>query len=606
MATLPDLPESRVTLLRSYAERTLAAIEANPNTLPWITGDQELDTGMMALVARGVHSLSADDQELFFHRLGEAAAQRSALDRSSTELLYHVVEALNAAGQQLSRPHLTTQRDERLLAVPGHLLESWRTVLGIGLLQHLREVPDDAYPLAQNALVVYARDSTVGWGLSDSELVRALDSVQRCYLPDAHTLTDREEQNKSVVRRADLDWKDLRALILVSEPEAVDASADSSATSQADAAADPDGGNASGDPDSTDSTGHPQNRGNEGSGPTGDGPDPDDPLFTDKVLPADANQADHLDEPAHGHERTVWPEREARHRDGPHNRPNRPPHNPSQRPPTASGAPGLFHPNGAPSNSADPYGGRPPAENVTIRQSALSGLSEGVGGLAAGLGGLFAGVGAVLSRFAPRPDLAARRWQEQRNQRSLERQYREGTRFLDRFNERLDLLQRDPRVQETFRAIAEDRLQRQEAVRDGADAKSQNGRHAAYVNTQWQKLLDTHPDLRDSLGLLETDAERIPEQVTPALAALEGLLDDPRGRREALLSKLERAKEQADGLPPSTPGKKSLSERLNNVLAAISRFLARLFGGSRVEVVSSAPSSPSPAAATSSPRRATP
>jgi len=584
MATIPDLPESRVALLRSYAERTLAAIEANPDTLPWITGDRELDTGMMALVARGVHSLSADDQELFFHRLGEATAQRSALDRSSTELLYHVVEALNAAGQQLSSPHLATHRDERLLAVPGHLLESWRTVLGIGLLQHLREVPDDAYPLAQNALIVYARDSTVGWGLSDSELVRALDSVQRCYLPDAHTLTDREERNKSVVRRADLDWKDLRALILLSEPEAVAASADPAADSNA--------GNAVGNPDPAGSAGHPQNPGNEGSEPVGHGPDPDDPLFTDRVLPADANQADHPGEAAYGREHTVWPEHQARHQNGPDHWPDLDPHNPLQ-PPPAPGAPGPSQQNGA------------PAGNITIRQSALSGLSEGVGGLAAGVGGLFAGVGAVLSRFAPRPDLVARRWQEQQIRRSLKRQYGQGERFLDRFNERLDLLQRDPRVQETFRTIAEDRLQRQEAVRDGADAQSQNARHAAYANTQWQKLLDTHPDLRDSLALLETDAERIPEEVIPALAALEDLPGDPRGRREALLAKLERAKEQADGLPPSTPDRKSLSERLGNVLAAISRFFARLFGGSREEVVASAPSSPAPAAARP-PRRATP
>lgn len=601
MADLPDLPESQITSLRAYAEATLSAIEANPGNLPWMTQDRGLDTGLIALVARGVQTMSAQNQEIFFHRLGEATAQRGALERSSMELLYHVVEALNAAGDHLARPQADAGRDERLLAVPGHLLDDWRTALAIGLMQHFRDVSADAYPLAQNTLIAFARDGAVGWGLNEAYLCEAIDTAQQYYFPGADELPDRMGMIKAVVRRADLDWKSLRAVIIGPDRDPAEPSAEVAASSGSNTAASGDDLNATGNTDSA--SGYPKDPDGTGAESTGQNPQQKDSIFTDGVL-SDASTADR-GEPAHGRERGAWPGSKAWHRSGPKNPPGPDPDNLLQLPPNIAAASSLFGPNGAHQNLAAQNTGLPNTSNVTIRQSALAGLSEGVDGLVGGVGGLFAGVGAVLSRFVPRPDLAARRWQERQNQQSLERQYRQGEQFVDRFNERLDLLQRDSRVQETFRAIAEDRQQRQEAIRDGADAHSQNTRHDAYVNAQWQKLLDAQPDLRDSLALLETDAERFPEMVNPALVALESLPGDPRGRQEALLAKLDRAREQSDGLPPSVPGKKSVSERLGNIFAAISRFLARLFGGSRVEV-STRPSTPAPVAASSAPRRTTP
>lgn len=598
MAQLPDLPETLTDRLRNYVEQTLTAMETAAK-IPWMDDDHRADLWQIALLARGIHTLSRADQEVVFHRLGEATDAAPARDRSSVELLYHTVEALNTAGDSIATPDTGNARDERLGNVPDHLLKDWRNALSTALVQHIREIREDAYPLAQNALLLFARDVSVGWGLSDTELQQSIDTAQAFYFEYPEDIQNLAAVTRTAVREVGFDWLGFRDLVIEDRCRArfAPTSGDrQQPPSDAEPAVPPDD-----DPAPSDHAENAHSPAHDGDA-KGEAPDAraeeDQAIFHDEVLPDSEGILDLTDDDPHPldpreeyHTRGTWPGDSGSFRQKKSSRDHD-----QQKAQTAVDPDPIHRPSfQEPTNPAGSHTGQKHfrqqagdvanGSTVQVRSTFLSGVGEGVGGLLAGTGGLFAGVGSVLSRFAPRPEPSLLRWQERRadreqrrEQKAREQPYRQAERFLDRFNQRLDLLRADGRVQETFRTIAEDRKQRADAVQDGANARIQQARHEAFTNAQWETALERHPDLRHSLTALEADAEQLPEKIVPAILALEEGDEMSRSQREGLLAKLDRAKAQSDDLPPSVPGQKSLADRMQGILAAIQNFLARIFG----------------------------
>jgi hypothetical protein len=165
-----------------------------------------------------------------------------------------------------------------------------------------------------------------------------------------------------------------------------------------------------------------------------------------------------------------------------------------------------------------------------------------------------------------------------------EKKYQSADRFVGRLNERIKLFKAQEPVQEMFRRVHDDLETRAQFVRDGAsDAKTQEQRHNEWATHAWERLFAKHPKLHKALTKLESDAEQIPELVNPAIAAMKDVDRDTSAEREALLAKVDRAKENSQGVPSSVPGKKNLGAILDGVIAAIKRFLNRLFGGAEVQ-----------------------
>jgi hypothetical protein len=483
--------------------------------------------------------------------------------------------------------------------------------------------------------LLYARDSA-GWGLSDSELAQAIGEAQKTHFTDPDPTVGQGTNIRMALKNPDFSWEDVLDLVDenryraahlleplgestsgIADPDAVhqaeeahdQQSADSSEESQATEAGNnpPESVEHLGQAESDDGLGAESleaiQNDEQGTEPPADGPvNPDEGyLFDDGVLPVYDDEMDVREDTRAAHSRGDWPQAPQKrpHKGDVHGEPvaqqkaakdqmrGNPSGSPRQYPPPPDQNPWGGNMQGTP-----PYPPQQPPQGreVVMGPSLLSSVGQGVGGLINGVGGLFAGVGSALSRLGPRsytkpePEQTSQR-EDRKTVKSLEQTYRNAEQFLDRFGSRIDRLRNDERVLDTFQRIDVDRRRMQEAIRDGADAKVQEARHRQNTEQLWQRVMDHNSDLPRSLAMLESDAERLPELVDPALVALEGLPGDQRGKREALLAKLDRAKEQSEGLPPSTPGKKSLSERIGGIISAIKRFLERLFGISRPETV---------------------
>lgn len=266
MATLPDLPESQQESLQKHADAMLNAMERGQSA-PWLKPNGELDHGLIALVARGVQTLPQDDQDLFFHRMGEVLAQSGTVrDRRVGNLLYQSTQLLNAAGHAIAHPKVDAERDARLAEVPSDLLADTREILAWSLVQHAREIPDDAHSLAQDALILYARDAGKGWGLSNADLADAVVQTQGYYFN--HTELPEKSRNDrfDVLRDADLDMATLQDFVVearyrtrfqipdTAQPEN-DAAPESQATSASESRNETAGETPQGNADSTDPSG---------------------------------------------------------------------------------------------------------------------------------------------------------------------------------------------------------------------------------------------------------------------------------------------------------------------------------------------------------------
>lgn len=652
MSALPDLSESHLQALQKHALTMLIAVERG-QPVPWTRPDGSMDEFLIALLARGIQTLSQSHQESFFHRLGEAMEQKSTpRDRRGALLLYHSTEMLNAASHAIAHPKTDAERDSRLQDVPSSDITDVRKIVAQALIQHARDIPDDPHALAQDALILYMRDSAKGIGISDADLIGAILSAQAYYFDTPDVMTQPRDPRLDAVRHATLDMATLRDFVIESryserfmappapdDPQGRETPSDQSPASDQDASAAP---GASADataedkvasPDSNNGTQDvptdPTDANSGSSAPDGHGeeppPYPDDAWtpesmdqtsddaapspFNDQVLGSNASE----------HQRGDWPtdQRDAsRHRKPQRQQKAHTAANPSGRA-ERTNRQGWSDPsqNAAPSASPVTQNGAAPTiqENITqggamVRGPGLfSGLANGLAnGLAGGLG-LAGGVtaGTVSSLFRKRGavpslheqmqiihDRSADIRAQQQKQIAAQQKWRSADRFVDNLNAHIDLFRHQEPIQDMLRRVHEDQQQRAQAVQDGADPHLQQKRHIEWANRAWEQVLSGNPKLRSALSRLESDAEQLPELVNPALSAMDQSDADMRGEQEALLAKMERAQKNSQGLPPSVPGTSSLGERIAGVFGAIKRFLARLFGYTEAATASTVSASP--------------
>ncbi len=654
MAALPDLPGQQQDSLQKHAYAMLSAMERGQSA-PWLDKDGNMDAALVSLVARGVQTLSQSDQDLFFHRMGEALDQSGTVrDRRVANILFHSTELLNAAGHAIAHPKTNAERDPRLADVPGDALADVRSVLALSLVQHARDIPDDAHGLAQDALILYARDGGKGWGLSNSDLVDGVMQAQAYYFTETKLPSSGRDAQFDVIRSPELDMSTFQDFVV--EPRyrtRFNLSNDSAPNDDPGTNPDlPDNDTKDSvpsiptDPDATpsdkkdhpDVTGEPASSANndadhkaadndQGTGQDAHGgeeppPYPDEwievssetdvSVFQDQVLSADQGEQDNGEQNKGEHDRGDWP---GRFDGAQRNRKNRQRQMRSKPHAPASGEPDSTPP---PFPSSFPQ--QPPLfpqnTGYGMQQNGMQGNNGGSfsvrgPGIFGGLANLAAGF-----RREPKPSApttkplheqmreiharSAEQRDERRQQANAEKKYQAADRFVSRLNERIDLFKAQEPVQEMFRRVHEDLETRAQFVRDGAsDAKTQEQRHNEWATHAWERLFAKHPKLQGALTKLESDAEQIPELVNPAIAAMKQVDRDTSAEREALLAKVDRAKENSQGVPSSVPGKKNLGEILDGVIAAIKRFLSRLFGGAEVQQPAAAPGGSSVASAPS-------
>lgn len=636
MSALPDLPEQQQDSLQKHAYAMLSAMERGQSA-PWLDKDGNMDSALVSLVARGVQTLSQSDQDVFFHRMGEALEQSGTVrDRRVGNILFHSTELLNAAGHAIAHPQPHAERDARLAEVPGDALADVRSVLALSLVQHARDITEDAHGLAQDALILYARDGGKGWGLSNSDLVDGVLQAQTYYFTETELPSSGRDAQYDAIRSPELDMTTFQDFVVESryrtrfhlsddpapngDPDThPDLSADVSKESAPSTPADP-AANPSDKEDHPDATGEQSSANNDattdpkatdkaqGTAPDAQGEEPppypdewievssetteDVSVFQDRVLSADQGEQNNQGE----HDRGDWPGRfEGAQRNG-KNRQRQmrsKPHAPASGEPDSTLPP---FPNGFPQ--------QPPLfPQQTGYGMQQNGIQGGNGGTYMVRGeGLFSGLGNLAASFrrGPKPSASttrplheqmreiharsAEQRAERRQQANMDKKYRTADRFVSRLNERIDLFKSQEPVQEMFRRVHDDLETRAQFVRDGAsDAKTQEQRHNEWATHAWERLFAKHPKLQSALSKLESDAEQVPEMVDPAIAALSQMDRDTSAEREALLAKVDRAKENSQGVPSSVPGKKNIGDILDGVIAAIKRFLSRLFGGAEVQ-----------------------
>lgn len=646
MAALPDSPEALNQKLSSFAQATLEAIERGQD-VPWLRADRSIDAGQLALVARGIQAMGKVEQETYFHRLGEAVADASSFTRQSTELLYHSTESLNAAAYVVTHPAAQDLgRDERLSDIPSHHLDNLHLVLAHALMQHARDLDSDTPHLRQDALLLFARDTNNGLGISDDALANAVIGTQATYFHgDGFTDLD-DPRLLEPLRGADLTMATLQEFVqeprfqrrfpsttatddvgdvqdsgpadAQDAPEATGPENESAAEAAESHEHHPSGQHGPDDPAGADTEPSPSET-NQAQAETEaqhgetssveDGPpmpeddgwipddDPTDSLFADAVLPEEF-QTPAPTPIVHDHD---WPSSSRRQQRGQRQRHrNKPELDHSQNNGAATPTPQGAVP---PVNPNNPLG-LPPAQPMPspFPTNQNSGFPGGAGNgpmTVVNKGpGLFGGLAQVISSFRSQktpkpvnttvPPLAqqmAAIHERQAEQREIKREnlrlqdtYQQADQFVSGFNDRLTKFRDQSPVQSLLRQANDDQRRRQEAVRDGADPKIQQQRHEEWVEQNWEKLFLARPELRDQLRGLENDAQKIPERVKPALTALDLIDRDTSAEREALLSKVSRAKIAGEGLPASVPGKKKLGEVLGEIVTLLRNFIARLFG----------------------------
>lgn len=213
MSALPDLTETQQEALQKHAYAMLNALEKG-QAAPWVRADGSVDKELIALLARGVQTLPQTDQELFFHRMGEALSPRPIRERSGGDLLYHATEWLNAAGHAIAHPTPQAGRDSRLIDAPGDMLADLQPVVAYALLQHMRDLPEDAHTLAQDALILFARDASKGWGLSNAGLVDAVRDTQKYYFTGTDLPESSRDARYDAIRDAGLDTATLQDFVI--------------------------------------------------------------------------------------------------------------------------------------------------------------------------------------------------------------------------------------------------------------------------------------------------------------------------------------------------------------------------------------------------------
>ena len=628
MPGLPDTPELSEQKLRRYADVVVSALEEGKGPPPWNEGDGPQSNESVqasALLARAIQAHSPAEQELLLSRISENLNVTGG-DPTGAEAIYHAVQALNAAAAAMRNPDVTPMKDPRLDDIPESLQSAVHRLLAAALIQHVRQLPEDAQVTRQNYLLAFARHGD-GWNLSDDELRHAVVGAHRSYFEQPYVQSAADDA-LAQVENPEFSMADLRTL--VDEPRYVEAFKTERETA----------------PEATaEDTEH------NAEGQTGSGVDADADASSDEMAPPSA---------AGPGDEYLTPE----YMDGA---------NEAFMAAEQPQDPALFHgevPVSTESQDIDPLTGVPVfqgdrASRTRNRQKRSGNAETGHAGhrenastaqLDAGFGqqpqrpfpqppeydqqgislgqsaqgrggttiikqggGMLRGMADIVTAIRNRPgkragmpsfaeqvraihadreaakperEAAKAAAREEKTAKSL---FTAASRQLDTLNNQSQAFLLHPASAATRYQIRETEKQMQQAIKDGADPVQQRARFEEAKSRYWEKFFHANPKYRDAVSRMETSADRLPEHLNPAFTALEGMGDRGAVEREQLIAKMNQLQSSSAEMPPSEPGRKTLGERVSAVFAGIKAFFARLFGIHAVAVSNAGAQSAPPA-----------
>lgn len=633
MPGLPDTPELSEQKLRRYAEVVVSALEEGKGTPPWSEGDGPQSNESVhasALLARAIQAHSPAEQELLLSRISENLNVTGG-DPTGAEAIYHTVQALNAAASAMRNPDVAPMKTQRMEDIPESQQSAVHRLLAAALIQHVRQLPEDAQVTRQNYLLAFARHGD-GWNLSDDELRHAIVGAHRSYFEQPY-VQNATDSTLAQVENPEFSMADLR--ILVDEPRYVEAFKAERATEleqpQADARRAADAGplfgegpeataedaehnanaqTGSAEADASDKNAPPSaaEAGDEYLTPeyldaaneafmAADAPNeqPEDPALFHGEVPGPTEsedldpltgvpvfQGDRASRTRNRQKRSgnAGTGRAAHRENAATAQPDagfgQQPQRPFQQPPE-------YNQQGFPlGQSAQGRGG-----TTIIKQGGgmLRGMADIVTALRnrpgkrAGATPSFADqVRAIhADREAAKPEREAAK-AAAREEKAAKSLFTAASRQLDTLNNQSQAFLLHPASAATRYQIREAEKQMQQAIKDGADPVQQKTRFEEAKSRYWEKFFDANPKYREAVSRMETSADRLPEHLNPAFTALEGMGDRGAAEREQLIAKINQLQRNSAEVPPSEPGRKTLGERVSAVFAGIKAFFARLFG----------------------------
>ena len=661
MPGLPDTPELSEQKLRRYADVVVRALEEGKGTPPWGEGDGPQSSESVqasAVLARAIQAHSPAEQDLLLSRISENLNVTGG-DPTGAEAIYHTVQALNAAASAMRNPDVSPIKDPRLDDIPESLQSAVHRLLAAALIQHVRQLPEDAQVTRQNYLLAFARHGD-GWNLSDDDLRRAIVGAHRSYFerPYVQNATD---STLAQVENPEFSMADLRTL--VDEPRYVEAFKTEQAVvpnpPEADTRHAAGAGQPLGDEPETTAEGPDQDAKAQASGaepgdqdektpPSATGPG--DEYLTPEYLDA-ANEAfmaagapaEQPEDPALFHGEVPGPtesedldpltgvpvfqgDRASRTR-------NR------QKRSGNAGTGRAAHRENATTAQPDAGFGQQPQrpfqqppeydqQGIPFGQSA-----QGRGGttIIKQGGGMLRGMADIVTALRNRPgkrvgvmpsfadqvraihaDREAAKPEREaakaaaREEKAAKSLFTAASRQLDTLNNQSQAFLLHPASAATRYQIREAEKLMQQAIKDGADPVQQKTRFEEAKSRYWEKFFDANPKYREAVSRMEANADRLPEHLKPAFTALEGMGDRGVVEREQLIAKMNQLQRNSAEVPPSEPGRKTLGERVSAVFAGIKAFFARLFGIHAVVVSNAGAQVVPPAAPPAAPRSARP
>ena len=626
MPGLPDTPELSEQKLRRYADVVVNALEEGKGPPPWNEGDGPQSNESVqasALLARAIQAHSPAEQELLLSRISENLNVTGG-DSTGAEAIYHAVQALNAATAAMRNPDVTPMKDPRLDDIPESLQSAVHRLLAAALIQHVRQLPEDAQVTRQNYLLAFARHGD-GWNLSDDELRHAVVGAHRSYFEQPYVQSAADDA-LAQVENPEFSMADLRTL--VDEPRYVEAFKAEQKTvpepPQADA------GPLFGDGPKATAEDAERNANAQAGGAEADASDKnappsatgaDDEYLTPEYLDA-ANEAfmaagapaEQPEDPALFHGEvpgstasedldplTGVPVFQGDRASRTRNR---------QKRSGNAGTGRAVHRENASTAQPDAGFGQQPQrpfrqppeydqQGISLGQSAqgrggttiikqgggmLRGMADIVTairnrpGKRAGMPSFAEQVRAIhADREAAKPEREAAK-AAAREEKAAKSLFTAASRQLDTLNNQSQAFLLHPASAATRYQIREAEKQMQQAIKDGADPVQQKTRFEEAKSRYWEKFFDANPKYREAVSRMETSADRLPEHLNPAFTALEGMGDRGAAEREQLIAKMNQLQRHSAEVPPSEPGRKTLGERVSAVFAGIKAFFARLFG----------------------------
>ncbi|MBN6740386.1 hypothetical protein JKG47_07545 [Acidithiobacillus sp. MC6.1] len=628
MPGLPDTPELSEQKLRRYADVVVSAIEAGKGTPPWSEGDGPQSNARVqasALLARAIQAHSPAEQELLLSRISENL-QVTGDDPTGAAAIYHTIQALNAAASAMRNPDVSPIKDPRLNDIPESLQSAVHRLLAAALIQHVRQLPEDAQVTRQNYLLAFARHRD-GWNLSDDALRGAVIGAHRSYFEQPY-VQSADDSALAQVENPEFSMADLRTLVDESRYVAVfmDAQAIVTTPPQADEGPDPDAKAQAGgaEPGGQDEKVPPIAPGpgdeyltpeyldaaNEAFMAAGESAgQPEDPALFHGEVPASTESED--TDPLTGVP-VFQGDRASRTR-----RQKRSGNNGTGREAHRESATAALPDAGF---GQQPQSQRPqPPEPV--QQPIAPGQGKGGNTYIKQGGGMLRGVADIVTairnksgkrslapsfadqvraihadREAAKPEREAEK-AAAREERATNALFTAAGRQLDTLNNQSQAFLLHPASAATRYQIREAEKLMQQAIKDGADPVQQKTRFEEAKSRYWEKFFDANPKYREAVGRMEASADRLPEHLNPAFTALEGMGDRGAVEREQLMAKMNQLQRNSAEIPPSEPGRKTLGDRIGAVFAGIKAFFARLFGihavvvtGANAQTVAVAPS----------------